>query len=105
MRFLLHALWVLPVLVSLALSVAADEKPAETLASLKKDLDTALAELASRRKPGTTEAEQKKALNRYYETAAGLGRRAVPIVKKRHDESDALEALKWARSVGIECDS
>ena len=37
MRLLLHAVWVLAVLVSPSLSAAADEKPEETLASLKKD--------------------------------------------------------------------
>ena len=70
MRLLIHAVWVLAVLVSPSLSAAADEKPTEALASLKKEQETALKELESRRKPGTTEAEQKKALYRYYETVA-----------------------------------
>jgi thiol-disulfide isomerase/thioredoxin len=102
MRLLLHAVWLLAVLVSPSLSAAADEKPEETLASIKKDQDAALEELESRRKPGTTEAEQKKALDRYYETAADLGRRAVAVVKKRPDSPDAVETLIWARSVGAE---
>ena len=37
MRLLIHAVWVLAVLVSPSLSAAADEKPEETLASLKKE--------------------------------------------------------------------
>ena len=102
MRLLLHAVWVLAVLVSPSLSAAADEKPTETLASLKKEQEAALKELESRRKPGTTEAEQKKALDRYYETAADLGRRAVAVVKKRPDAPDAVETLNWARSAGTE---
>jgi thiol-disulfide isomerase/thioredoxin len=102
MRLLIHAVWVLAVLVSPSLSAAADEKPTETLASLKKELETAFKELESRRKPGTTEAEQKKALDRYFETAADLGRRAVAVVKRRPDAPDAAEALNWARKVGAE---
>jgi thiol-disulfide isomerase/thioredoxin len=102
MRFLLHAVWLLPVLVSPSLSAAADEKPEETLASLKKEVGAAFEELESRRKPGTTEAEQKKALDRFYETAADLGRRAVAAVKRRPDAPDAGEALNWARHVGTE---
>ncbi len=71
-------------------------------ASLKKEQDVALEELESRQKPGTTEAEQKKALDRFYETAADLGRRAVAIVKNRPDAPDAIETLNWARSAGTE---
>ncbi len=102
MRLLLLAVWVLAVLVSPSLSAAADEKPEEALASLKKELVAASEELESRRKPGTTEAEQKKALDRYYETVADLGRRAMAVVKRRPDAPDAVEALIWARKVGTE---
>ncbi len=102
MRLLRHALWLLAVLVSPSLSAAADERPEETLASLKKREGAAFEELESRRKPGTTEAEQKKALYRYYETVADLGRRAMAVVKRRPDAPDAVEALIWARSVGTE---
>jgi thiol-disulfide isomerase/thioredoxin len=105
MRLLLHAVWVLAVLASPSLSAAADEKPEETLASLKKEQGAALEELESRRKPGTTEAEQKTARDRYYEIAADLGRRAVAVVKKRPDAPDAVETLSWARSVGAEQNS
>jgi thiol-disulfide isomerase/thioredoxin len=83
MRLLLYAVWLL-------------------LASLKKGGGAAFEELESRRKPGTTEAEQKKALDRYYETAADLGRRAMAVVKNRPDAPDAVEALIWARKVGTE---
>ncbi len=102
MRLLIHAVWVLAILVSPSLSAAADEKPTETLASLKKEQETAFKELESRRKPGTTEAEQEKALDRYYETVADLGRRAMAVVKRRPDASDAVEALIWACKVGTE---
>jgi thiol-disulfide isomerase/thioredoxin len=102
MRLLLYAVWLLAVLVSPSLSAAADERPEETLASLKKGGGAAFEELESRRKPGTTEAEQKKALDRYYETAADLGRRAMAVVKNRPDAPDAVEALIWARKVGTE---
>ncbi len=102
MRLMRPAIWVLAVLVSPSLSAAADEKPTETLASLKKELVAASEELESRRKPGTTEVEQKKALDRFYETAADLGRRAMAIVKRHPDAPDALEALMWARKAGAE---
>lgn len=102
MRLLLDAVWLLAVLVSPSLCAAADEKPEETLASLKKEEEAAREELESRRKPGTTDAEQEKALDRYYETVADLGRRAVAVVKRRPDAPDAVEALNWARKVGTE---
>ncbi len=102
MRLLLLAVWVLAVLVSPSLSAAADEKPEETLASLKKEEEGAREELESRRKPGTTDAEQKEALYRYYETVADLGRRAMAVVKRRPDAPDAVEALIWACKVGTE---
>src|SRR6185312_14679190 len=93
MRLLIHPVWVLAVLVSPSLSAAADEKPMETLASLKKEAETAFKELQSRTKPGTTEAEQKKAVDRCYETVADLVRRAVAFGKKRPDAPEAAEAL------------
>ena len=102
MRLMRRAVWVLAVLVSPSPCVAADEKPEETLASLKKEEEAAREEPESRRKPGTTEAEKKKALDRYFETVAGLGRRAVAVVKKRPDAPEAVEALNWARKVGTE---
>ena len=102
MRLLRRAVWLLAVLVSPSFCAAADEKPEETLASLKKEEEGAREELESRRKSGTTDAEQKKALDRYYETAADLGRRAVAVVKKRPDAPDAAETLNWARKVGTE---
>ena len=101
MRLTPLAVWVLAVLISPSLS-AADEKPEEALASLKKEEEGARKELESRRKPGTTEAEKKKALDRYYETATDLGRRALAVVKKHPDAPDAVEALIWARKVGAE---
>ncbi|WP_422929216.1 TlpA family protein disulfide reductase [Singulisphaera sp. PoT] len=97
-----RAVWMLAILVSPSLCAAVDDRPEETLASLKKDLVAASEELESRRKPGTNEAEQKKALDRFYETAADLGRRAMVIVKRRPDAPDAVEALIWARKVGAE---
>ena len=72
------------------------------MASLKKGEGAAFEELESWRKPGTTEAEQKKALDRYYETVAYLGRRAMAVVKRRPGAPDAVEALIWARKVGTE---
>ena len=55
----------LAVLVAPSVSEGADQKPAETCASLKKEQEAAMEELESRRKPGTTESEQKKALDRF----------------------------------------
>ena len=101
-RLMRRAVWMLAILVSPSLCAAADERPEETLASLKKELVAASEELESRRKSGTNEAEQKKALDRFYETAADLGRRAMVIVKRRPDAPDAVEALIWARKVGTE---
>jgi hypothetical protein len=103
MRLMRRAVWVLAVLISPSLSAAAaDERPEETLASLKEEQRAALEELESRRKPGTTEAEQKNALYRYYGTVADLGRRAMAVVKRRPDGPGAVEALIWARSAGTE---
>src|SRR5262249_46257522 len=102
MRLMRRAVWVLAVLVSPSLCAAADERPEETLASLKKGGGAAVEELESRREPGKTEAEQRKALDRYYETVADLGRRAMAVVKRRPDAPDAVEALIWARKVGTE---
>jgi len=100
-----YAVWTLAVFVGPSVSEGTDQKPNKTLALLKEDQAVALEELESRRKPGTTEAEQKKALDRYYETAGDRGRRAVALVKERPDAPDAIEILKWARREVAEHDS
>lgn len=105
MRLMRRAVWVLAVLVSPSLSAAADEKPEESLASLKKEEEAAMVKLESRRKSGTTEAEREKALDRYYETATDLGRRALAVVKRHPDAPDAVEALFFARKVGTEANA
>lgn len=99
------AAWLLAVLVSPPISEAADEKPGEGLAALKKESEAAYKELDVRRGPGTTDAERKEALDRYYEAAAGLGRRALAIVEKQPDAPDAVATLTWARGVGSEGDA
>jgi thiol-disulfide isomerase/thioredoxin len=92
------AVWVLAVLLVPPVSEGADQKPSETLAAIKKEQEAASDKLDNGRKPGTTEAEKKKAAERYYKSIGDLGRRAVALAKKHPGTPDAVEALAWAYS-------
>jgi len=100
----MHALWVLAVLLVPSVSEGADQKPAETLDSLKKEQEAVWGKLDNDRKPGTTEAEKKKAVERFYRSVGDLGRRAVALAKKHPGTPDAVEALVWARFAATEDD-
>jgi thiol-disulfide isomerase/thioredoxin len=104
MRLSMHAVWALAVLLIPSVSEGADQKPSKTLAAIKKEQEAAWDKLDHGRKPGTTEAEKKKAVAQYYKTAGDLGRRAVALAKKHPDTPDAVEALVWARFAAIEDD-
>ena len=104
MRLLMHAVWALAILLAPAVSEGADEKPSETLASLKKEQEAAWDELANGRKPGTTAAEKKRAVKHFSRSVGDLGRRAVALAKKNPGTPDAVEALLWAHSAATEND-
>jgi thiol-disulfide isomerase/thioredoxin len=92
------AVWVLSVPLVLSVSQGSDQKRPETLVSLKKEQEALWDELDNGRKPGTTEAEKKKAAERYYKSIGDLGRRAVALAKQHPGTPDAVEALVWAYS-------
>ncbi len=104
MRFSRHAVWTLAVLLSPSVTEGRDQKPAETLAAIKKDYEAGGAELENGRKPGTTEAEQNKAVERFSETVGELGHRAVALAKEHADSPEAIEALVWAHSAASSYD-
>ncbi len=104
MRFWMHAVWTLVVLFAPSVTEGVDQKPAATLAAIKKEQEAARAELDSGRKPGTTEAQQKKAVERYYKWVSDLGRRALALAKKHPDAPEAVEALIWAHFAATEND-
>jgi thiol-disulfide isomerase/thioredoxin len=104
MRLSMHAVWSAVVLLVPAVTEGADQKPAETLAAIKKEQEAAWSELKNGRKPGTTDAEQKKAVERFYKSVGDLGRRAVALAKRYPDSPDAAEALVWAHSATTEDD-
>ena len=104
MRLSTHAVWSVVVLLVPAVTEGADQKPAETLAAIKKEQEAAWSELDNGRKPGATEAEQKKAVEHFYKTVGDLGRRAVALAKRYPDSTDAVEALVWARFAATEDD-
>jgi thiol-disulfide isomerase/thioredoxin len=104
MRLSMLAVWALAVLLAPSVTEGADQKPAETLATLKKEQEAAWDELDNGRKPGTTEAEKQKAVEHYYKTVGDLGRRAVALAKSHPETSDAVEALVWAQFATTEDD-
>ena len=67
----------LAVVVGVPAARGADTKPADELARLKKDLEKSWEILEGERKPGTTDAEQRAAVDRYYERTRELARRAL----------------------------
>lgn len=104
MLHLTRIAWILTVLLVPAVTVGADQKSTETLASLKKEQEAAWDELAEGRKPGTSEADKKKAVEHFYETVGELGRRAVAFAKKHPGTSESVEALVWAHDATTEND-
>ncbi len=85
----------LAILVALPMARGADTKPAEELARLKKDLETARETLDSDRKPGTTDAERKAAVARFYTRTTALGRSALALAETYPNAPEAPEALVW----------
>jgi len=90
MRPSMNAVWALAVLLAPSVTEGADQKPAETLAALEKEQEAAWSELDNGRKPGTTEAEKKKAVERFYKSVGDLGRRAVALANKHPGTPDAV---------------
>jgi hypothetical protein len=97
LRLLNRAVLALAVLLAPCVTDGAKQEPAETLAALKKERAAAGVELSNGRKPGTIEAEQKKAMERYFTRVGALGRRAVALAKSQPGTPDAIEALVWAQ--------
>ena len=95
MRFTKPIGGLLAIMMVVPVARGADTKPAEELARLKKELEKTWETLRSERKPGTTEAEQKAAVDRYYKRTAGLGRRALALAETYPDAPEALQALVW----------
>jgi thiol-disulfide isomerase/thioredoxin len=104
MRLSMHAVWALAALLASSVCEGADRKPAETLAALKKGQEAAWGELDKGRKLGTTEADQKKAVERFYRSVGDLGRRAVALARNHPGTPEAVEALVWAHSAATEDD-
>ena len=71
---------------------AADTKPAEELARLKKEVEKAWEVLGNDRKSGTTDAEQKAAVDRFYKRTTAPGR-ALALAETYPDAPEAPEAL------------
>jgi peroxiredoxin len=93
-----HAAAALVILFAPSVTEGADQKPAETLAAIKKERESAWAELRNVRKPGTTEAEQKKSAERYHERIGDLGRRALALARTDPDAPEAIEAALWVHA-------
>jgi thiol-disulfide isomerase/thioredoxin len=93
----MHRVLTLVVLLAFCVTEGATQEPAGALAALKEEQKAAGADLGNGRKPGTTEAEQKAALERYYRRVGDLGRRAVVMAKNQPGTPDAVEALVWAQ--------
>lgn len=104
MRLSMNLVWALVALLAASVGEGADRKLAETLADLKKGQEAAWAELDDGRKPGTTEAQQKKAVERYYERVGALGRRALDLAEEHPEAPEAVEALVWAHFATTEDD-
>ncbi len=104
MKLSTHAAWVLSVLLVPPVSEGADQKPAETVDSLKKEHEAVWRKLDNDRKPGTSEAEKKTAVERFYKSVGDLGRRAVALAKKHPGTPDAVETLVWAHFAATEDD-
>jgi thiol-disulfide isomerase/thioredoxin len=99
MLFASHAAATLVILLAPSVTEGVDQKPAETLAAIKKEGEAGRAELRNGRKPGTTEAEQKKAAERYHELMGDLGRRSLALARTHPDAPDAVEAVLWAHAM------
>ena len=96
-----HVVGLLAILWAAPVAGGADSEPAETLAGLKKEIEVAWEGLADGRKPGTSEAEQKAATDRYCEQAAALARRALALAEAHPDAPEAPEALAWVHVGGL----
>jgi thiol-disulfide isomerase/thioredoxin len=88
------------VVLAVPIARAADPKPAEEVARLKKDLEKAWEVLEGERKPGTTDAEQRAAVDRYYERTRELARRALALAEAHPESLEAPEALVWLIGIG-----
>jgi thiol-disulfide isomerase/thioredoxin len=97
MRLSMDAVLTLVLVLAPCVAEGAQEAPAENLAALKQERAAAGVELANGRKPGTSDAEKKEAVQRYYKRVAALGRRAVALARSRPGTSDAIDALIWAQ--------
>src|ERR1700744_3175746 len=91
-------------LVGSSMALAGEPKAAETLAELKKGQEAAWDALDEGRKAGSTEAEQKAAVEAYYKTMARLGRRAVELAREHPESPEAVETLVWAHIAATEND-
>ncbi len=101
MRLAKHVGGLLATLLAAPFAGGADSKPAEILAGLKKEIEVAWEGLEHGRKPGTSEAEQKVAIDRYCQQAAALARRALALAKAHPDAPEAPEALAWIHDGGL----
>jgi thiol-disulfide isomerase/thioredoxin len=88
-----------------SIAEGAEPKPADTLDVLKREQEAAWAELDEGRKPGTTEAEKQRAVDRYYERVSALGRRALALAAKDPAAPQSVEAVLWAHSATTEDDT
>jgi thiol-disulfide isomerase/thioredoxin len=98
MRLASHSAAALVILLAPSVTEGLEQKPAETLAAIKKEREVAFAELRNVRKPFTIEAEQKKAAERYHERIGDLGRRALALARKDPDAPEAIQAVLWAHA-------
>jgi thiol-disulfide isomerase/thioredoxin len=83
----------LAIVLSAPFAWGADPKPAESLAGLKKEVEASWEELARGRGPGTTEAEQKAAVDRYYKQSADIARRALVLAEANPGAPEAAGSL------------
>jgi thiol-disulfide isomerase/thioredoxin len=88
------------IVLTLPVARGDDKKPAEELPRLKKDLEKSWEILENERKPGTTDAERKAAVDRYYERTQDLARRALALAETYPDAPEAPEALVWLIEIG-----
>ena len=100
MRHAMMTGWLLGVLLAAPVVAGADAKPAEVLAALKREVEE-LNGAGEGPKPGSTEAVQEAAVERYLKRAADIGRRALALVDSDPDAPEAAIASAWILHSGL----
>jgi thiol-disulfide isomerase/thioredoxin len=102
MRLAMQVTGLLIILLDTSVSRGANgPTPAEILAVLKKEAETAWVELGRIRESGVSESKQKEGADRYCEKVANLARRAISLAESYPEVPEAPEALAWIHVGGL----